>query len=102
MLPVINDKYTLRMVLVCLCGLLATFGFGSLLAAAETNGYVGAVGEQKMILSLTWHDDGIEGGNYYCPSGSGKIYALCGSDPREGELVLTKYSNGKATAICHF
>ena len=90
------------MVLVCLCGLLATFGFGSLLTAAETNGYVGAVGEQKMILSLTWHDDGIEGGNYYCPSGSGKIYALCGSDPREGDLVLTKYSNGKATAICRF
>lgn len=74
------------MVLVCLCGLLATFGFGSLLTAAETNGYVGAVGEQKMILSLTWHDDGIEGGNYYCPSGSGKIYALCGSDPREGGI----------------
>ena len=97
-----NNKNRLRQFLGCLCALLVSCGFGYWLNAAETNGYVGAVGEQKMILSLTWHDDGTVGGNYYCPGGSGKIYALRGSNPRQGELVLTEYTDGKATAICRF
>jgi hypothetical protein len=90
------------MLLSLLCGVFVSFGFITTLTAAETNGYVGAVGEQKMILSLTWHDDGTVGGNYYCPGGSGRVYALRGSNPREGELVLTEYTEGKASAICRF
>lgn len=92
----------LRVIYGCVCAFLATVGIGSLLSAAETNGYVGAVGEQRMILSLTWHDDGTVGGSYYCPGGSGRIYILRGSNPRQGELVLKEYTEGKATAICRF
>lgn len=87
----------LRFLLVCFLPML---GFIVPLSAAETNGYVGAVGEQKMILSLTWHDDGSVGGSYYCPGGSGRIYKLRGSNPRHGELLLTEYTDGVASATC--
>lgn len=79
---------------------LATFGFGSLLSAAETNAYVGGVGNQSAVFTLTWHDSGAVSGSYYCPGGSGRVYALRGTNPRQGELHLTEYTNGTATATC--
>ena len=95
-----NAKFSASSFRWLLLGFLATVGFGSFAKAAETNGYIGAVGDQKMILSLTWHDDGRVSGNYYCPGGSGRIYAMRGSNPRQGELLLTEYADGKPTATC--
>jgi hypothetical protein len=75
-------------------------GIGSLSQAAETNGYVGGVGNQAAVFSLTWHDDGSVSGSYFCPGGSGRVYALRGTNHRKGELLLTEFTNGKSSATC--
>ena len=83
--------------LICLW---VTVASGFPLQAAETNVYAGGVGAQPAVFTLTWHDDGTISGIYYCPGGSGKVYALRGSNPREGGIVLKEYTNGQATATC--
>lgn len=83
-----------------LIGLLAILGMSSLVQAAETNSYVGGVGNQGAVFSLTWHDNGTVSGSYFCPGGSGRVYALRGTNHRQGELLLTEYTNGKSTATC--
>lgn len=68
------------------------------LCAEETNHYVGEVGGQKLSLTLTWHDNGAVSGSYYCPGGRNRVYMLHGTNPRQGELLLTEYTEGSATA----
>ena len=68
------------------------------LRADETNNYAGEVGGQKLVLTLTWHDNGAVSGSYYCPGGRNRVYMLHGTNPRQGELLLTEYTESKATA----
>ena len=86
--------YMLAMVLM--------LGFGSMARAAETHGYIGAVGNQAAVFKLTWEVDGSLVGSYFCPGGSGKVYTLVGSNQREGEIILKEFTPGKvqATATC--
>jgi hypothetical protein len=80
----------------------AMCGLGALSQAAETHGYVGAVGNQAAVFKLTWDVDGSLNGSYFCPGGSGKVYTLVGSNQREGEIILKEFTPGKvqATATC--
>lgn len=75
---------------------------GTMVQAAETHAYVGAVGEQAAVFKLSWEVDGSVFGSYFCPGGSGKVYTLVGSNAREGELILKEFTPGKvlATATC--
>ena len=86
--------YMLAMVLM--------LGFSSMARAAETHGYIGAVGNQAAVFKLTWEVDGSLVGSYFCPGGSGKVYTLVGSNQREGEIILKEFTPGKvqATATC--
>jgi tetratricopeptide (TPR) repeat protein len=68
------------------------------LRADETNNYAGEVGGQKLVLTLTWHDNRDVSGSYYCPGGRNRVYVLRGTNPHEGELLLTEYTEGSATA----
>lgn len=69
--------------------------------ADETNSYVGGVGNQQAVFTLTWKDNGSVTGSYYCPGGSGNVYILRGSNPKAGELVLQEYTKGVHTASCY-
>jgi tetratricopeptide (TPR) repeat protein len=78
--------------------LIFVFGAPCQLYAEETNNYVGDVGGQKLSLTLTWHDNGAVSGSYFCPGGRNRVYILQGTNLRQGELLLTEYTEGTPTA----
>lgn len=90
-----------RTYLAQLLSLLFLGWFPGTALADETNTYVGGVGNQQAVFTLTWKDNGTVSGTYYCPGGSGKVYILRGSNPKEGELVLQEYTKGVHTASCY-
>ena len=81
--------------------LMMLLGFSVSALADETNGYVGKIGQQNAEFTLTWNASGKVNGTYHCPGGSGRVYVLRGSNPKEGELVLHEYTNGVHSATCY-